>query len=139
MQEEIERLLLSDLKKAYKKKEIPVSALIVFNNKIIAHAYNKRIGKKDVTAHAEILVIKKAAKKLDDWRLNGCELYVTLEPCSMCREIIKESRIEKVKYYIKRDEMKKGFNKTDYELLTKKSSDTFQQILSAFFKDNGNR
>ena len=135
----IENLLLKDIKKANRYKEVPVSAVIVFNNKIISHAHNARIKKKDVTAHAEVLAIRKAAKKIGDWRLNECDLYITLEPCSMCREIIRESRIKNVFYYNVSDESKKGFNKTEYKLLTKKSSKTFQQFLSAFFKDNANR
>lgn len=139
MKDKIVLTLLNDLKKAQKKKEIPIAALIVFNNKIIAHCHNARVSRKDVTAHAEVLAIKKAAKKLGDWRLNGCELYVTLEPCSMCSEIIKESRIDHVFYYVSRNENKKGFYKTDFKLLTNNSSDSFQHFLSSFFKDNGNR
>lgn len=139
MKDKIEFTLLNDLKKAQMKKEIPIAALIVFNNKILAHSHNARVAKNDVTAHAEVLVIKKAAKKLGDWRLNGCELYVTLEPCSMCSEIIKESRINKVYYYVSRNEKKKGFYKTDFNLLINNSSDSFQHFLSSFFKDNGNR
>lgn len=139
MLDKIEKVLLKDIKKAQKQKEVPVAAVIVFNKKIISHAYNQRVRKKDATAHAEILAIKKAAKKIKDWRLNECELYVTLEPCSMCKEIIKESRLKNVYYYISRDNKKKGYSKTEYKLLTKKTSMTFQQFLTDFFKDNANR
>lgn len=139
MLDKIEKIMFNDIKKAKNQKEVPVAAVIVFNNKIIAHAYNKRIRKKDVTAHAEVIVIKKAAKKIKDWRLNECDLYVTLEPCSMCKEIIKESRIKNVYYYISRDNNKKGYTKTEFKLLTKKTSITFQQFLTNFFKDNANR
>lgn len=135
----IESVLIKDLNKAKKRNEVPVAALVVFNNKIIAHSHNARISKNDVTAHAEVLAIKKAAKKLGDWRLNECDLYVTLEPCQMCCEIIKESRIKNVYYYVAKSEFKKGYNKTNFELLTNDSCDSFQQLLSSFFKDNGNR
>ena len=139
MDEKIENVLIKDLKKAYKNKEVPVAALIVFNNKIISHSYNKRLRNKDVTAHAEVLAIKKAAKKIGDWRLNDCDLYVTLEPFAMCNEIIKESRIKNVFYYVSRNDDKKGYNKTECKLLTKNISDSFQQYLTDFFKYNTNR
>ena len=83
-------------KKAYDLDEVPVGAVIVLDGKVIASAYNKRESSKDATAHAEILAIKKACKKLDDFRLLGCEMYVSLEPCVMCTGAILNSRIEKV-------------------------------------------
>ena len=139
MMDKIEKTLLTDLKRASKKKEIPVAALVVLNNKIIAHAHNARVSKNDVTAHAEVLAIKKAARKLKDWRLSDCDLYVTLEPCSMCSEIIRESRIKNVNYFCVRNSNKKGFYKTKFNLLNSSYYDTFQQFLSSFFKDNANR
>ena len=74
---------LKEAKKAYEKLEIPVGAIIVKDDKIIARAHNLKEIKCDTTEHAEINVIKKASKKLGSWRLTGCEMYVTLEPCSM--------------------------------------------------------
>ena len=74
--------------KAIHEDEVPVAALIVHNGKIISISHNKRIKLCDPLAHAEVLCIQKAAKKLKSWNLNDCELYVTLEPCSMCKEII---------------------------------------------------
>jgi len=82
--------------KAYKKNEVPVGAIIIKNNKIIAKAKNNRQKKHNILGHAEINCIQKAEKKLKDWRLNDCVMYVTLEPCNMCSEIIKESRIKEV-------------------------------------------
>ena len=76
--------------------EVPVGALIVRNGEIIASAYNTREHSKCATHHAEILAIEKACKKLGDWRLDGCEIYVTLEPCSMCAGAIANARISKV-------------------------------------------
>ncbi len=83
-------------KKAYEKDEVPVGAVIVVDGKVIASAYNKRETSQDATAHAEILAIKKACKKLQDFRLIGAELYVTLEPCVMCTGAILNARIDKV-------------------------------------------
>lgn len=87
---------LKEAKKAYEKLEVPVGAVIVKDNKIIARAHNLKETKKDTTNHAEILAIQKASKKLEAWRLNDCEMYVTLEPCSMCAGAIINSRIKKI-------------------------------------------
>lgn len=87
---------LKEAEKAYKKLEVPVGAIIVKNGKIIARAHNQKEEKKDTTKHAEILAIQKASKKLQSWRLIDCEMYVTLEPCSMCAGAIINSRIKKV-------------------------------------------
>lgn len=103
MQEKYYKEIIKLAKKAYKKKEVPVGAIIVKNNKIIAKAYNKIETCKDATMHAEIVAIKKASKKLKNWRLNDCEMYVTLEPCIMCSSAIELSRIKKTHYLIKSD------------------------------------
>lgn len=87
---------LKEAKKAYKKLEIPVGAVIVKDGEIIARAHNIKEQKKDTTKHAEILVIQKASKKLDSWRLSDCEMYVTLEPCAMCAGALIQSRVKKV-------------------------------------------
>ncbi len=87
---------LKEAKKAYKKLEVPVGAVIVKDGKIIARGYNQKETKTDTTKHAEILAIQKASKKLKSWRLIDCEMYVTLEPCSMCAGAIINSRIKKV-------------------------------------------
>ena len=78
------------------KGEIAVGAVIVKDNKVIASAGNRKEKDNDVTSHAEILVIREAAKKLDRWRLEDCDLYVTLEPCPMCAWAIINSRIKNV-------------------------------------------
>lgn len=87
---------LSLAKKAYEIDEVPVGAVIVLNGEIIASAYNKREKSGDATAHAEIIAIKKACKKLKDFRLTHAEMYVSLEPCVMCTGAILNSRIEQV-------------------------------------------
>ena len=87
---------LKEAEKAYKKLEVPVGAVIVKDGKIIARAHNQKETKTDTTKHAEILAIQKASKKLKSWRLIDCEMYVTLEPCSMCAGAMINSRIKKV-------------------------------------------
>ena len=87
---------LKEAKKAYKELEIPVGCVIVKDGEIIARAHNQKEKKKDTTKHAEILAIQKASKKIDAWRLENCEMYVTLEPCSMCAGALIQSRIKKV-------------------------------------------
>lgn len=95
-EEKFMKKALSLAKKAYEADEVPVGAVIVKDGKIIASAYNKRESSFDATAHAEILAIKKACKKLQDFRLIGAEMYVTLEPCVMCAGAILNSRIQNV-------------------------------------------
>lgn len=87
---------LKEAKKAYKELEIPVGCIIVKDGKIIARAHNQKEKKKDTTKHAELIAIQKASKKLKAWRLENCEMYVTLEPCSMCAGALILSRIKKV-------------------------------------------
>lgn len=81
---------------AMEKGEIPVGAVIIKDGVIIGKAHNLKESLKDGTAHAEILAIKEATKYINDWRLNGCEMYVTLEPCPMCASAIVQSRISKI-------------------------------------------
>ena len=95
-QEHFMKEALKEALKAYKKEEIPVGAVIIKDNKIIARAYNLKETKYDTTKHAEILAIQKASKKLKSWRLTDCEMYITLEPCSMCAGALINSRIKKI-------------------------------------------
>lgn len=87
---------LEEAQKAYEILETPIGAVIVKDGKIISKGYNMRETKQDVTLHAEIIAIKKACSKLGSWRLDGCDLYVTLEPCIMCAGAIQQSRMRKV-------------------------------------------
>ena len=89
-------IALLEAKKAFKKEEIPVGCVIVKNNKIISKAYNKKNKTNRIIDHAEIIAITKANKKLKNWRLEGCDLYVTLEPCPMCASAIEQARINNV-------------------------------------------
>lgn len=92
------REAIKEAKKALKKNEVPIGAVIVYKNKIIGRGHNLRESKNDPTLHAELIAIKKAAKSLGDWRLTDCTLYATLEPCLMCTGGIVFSRIKKLIY-----------------------------------------
>ena len=95
-EEKFMKKALALAKKAYEQDEVPVGAVLVKDGNVIASAFNKRETSQDATAHAEILAIKKACKKLNDFRLLGAELYVSLEPCVMCTGAILNARIDKV-------------------------------------------
>ena len=136
---------LKEAQKAFDKEEVPVGAVIVKDGKIIARAHNLKESKADTTKHAEILAIQKASKKLQSWRLIDCEMYVTLEPCSMCAGAMINSRIKKV--YIGAKDEKTGavgsvlnlFN--DYTFNHKVETEMgimekeCQEILTQFFKE----
>ena len=96
MEEKFMQEALKEAKKAYDKLEVPVGCVIVKDGKIISRGHNLKETKKDTTKHAEIIAIQKASKKLDSWRLLDCDMYVTLEPCSMCAGAIINSRIKKI-------------------------------------------
>ena len=127
MNEKYINLAIIEAEKAFKENQIPVGAVIVCNDEVISKAHNKRDCTYNILDHAEIISINKAAKKLKNWRLDQCDLYVTLEPCNMCKEIIKESRIKNVYYLmqsnsynnrIKPDE-KVNFKKVSYSQTNK--------------------
>ena len=83
-------------KKAWKLGEVPIGCVIVYEGKIIGRGYNRRTTDGNVLAHAEIIAIRKACRAMGDWRLEGCTMYVTLEPCPMCAGAIVQARIPKV-------------------------------------------
>ena len=145
MQEKFMKEALKEAKKAYEKLEVPVGCVIVKDGKIIARAHNLKESKADTTKHAEILAIQKASKKLQSWRLIDCDLYVTLEPCSMCAGAIIQSRIRKIYYGTK--DLKTGAVGSVFNLLEDYTfnhhveyesgilKDECEQILKDFFKD----
>jgi len=129
---------------AFKEKEIPVGAIIVYEDNIIGRGYNKRVQTNDVTSHAEVNAIREAATQLNDWRLDRCDLYVTLKPCDMCMNIIKESRIKNVYYLVDRNSDKKIYNKTLVRDIIEGDKidvikSNYLDKLSDFFKTNGMR
>lgn len=104
------KVALNEARKAAKKNEVPIGAVIVLNNKIIAKAHNLREKKHNATAHAEILAIQKANRKIKSWRLDSCTMYVTIEPCPMCAGAIIQSRIKNVVYGAQ--DLKSGVHKS---------------------------
>lgn len=129
--------------KAYKEDEVPVGAVVVYEGKIIARAYNKKEKNNDPIGHAEVLCVKKACKKINDWYLKDCEVYVTLEPCLMCVGALINARVKKV-YFGARDFKggalgglfnlleQKGFNHYfEFEYL---EDDKCSKILKDYFK-----
>ena len=132
MKEEYFNILIKLAKKASKMDEVPISAIIVKNNKIIAKAINKREKKQNVLNHAEIIAIKKASRKLKNWRLFDCDLYVTLKPCNMCENIIKQSRLRNVYYLLDKPETKKEYDKTQF---VKTNICTYEQMYTKILTD----
>ena len=131
--------------KAYKKEEVPIGAVIVRNGKIVARAYNNRERSQQAINHAEIIAIKKACKKLKSWRLNDCDMYVTLEPCAMCAGAILNARLKSVhiacldethgavvsKYNLLTD----GTLNHKTEIIVGESEDVSKQLIQSFFKN----
>lgn len=87
---------IKQAKKAYVLEEVPIGCVITYQDKIIGRGYNRRTIDKNTLAHAELQAIRKASKRMDDWRLEDCTMYVTLEPCQMCAGAIVQSRMKKV-------------------------------------------
>ena len=92
------REALAEAALALAEGELPIGCVIVYNNEIIARAHNEREQNCDPSAHAEVVAIRRAAKALGSWRLNGCTLYVTLEPCPMCAGAISQARVSRLVY-----------------------------------------
>lgn len=141
MEEKFMKEALKEAKKAYEKREIPVGAIIVKNGKVIAKAYNLKETKQTALAHAEILAIQKANKKMKNWRLAGCDMYITLEPCDMCMGAIISSRIKNIyigtldpkkKEKIDIQKYKEEYDiNIEYGIMQRES----EQILKTFFKE----
>lgn len=98
MNEEFMKIALLEARKAFKKGEVPIGAVVVKDGKVLAKAHNTRQRSKNAVNHAEIIAISKACKKNRDWRLENAEIYVTLEPCPMCAGAIANARIETCYY-----------------------------------------
>ena len=115
--------------------DVPISCIIVKDNEIIAKDYNKKIKNNDPLAHAEILCIKKAAKKLKTNNLNDCEIYCLLYPCGMCREVIKEVRIKKVYYLLENNKINNDNIEYKKINIDHQKETIISNKISAFFKD----
>ena len=127
-------LAINQAKKALKHNEVPVGAIIIKNNKIISKAYNKKEKNKDVTKHAEVIAISKACKKIKNWRLDDCVLYVTMEPCMMCSGAIEQSRIKKIVYGVQNE--KYGCSKylKAVQIISQVCESECKELVQSFFK-----
>lgn len=138
MEDKYLETLIKLSKKAAKKNDVPVAALIVDNQtgKIISKAYNTRNITQKTLNHAEIIAIQKANKKISLWRLNKCTLYVTIEPCEMCKAIIKESRISQVYYLLEKPVTKQQYNKVKFTKIQHQNEylKKYQKIFDNFWK-----
>ncbi len=120
--------------KSYKKNEVPVGAIVVKNNKIIGYGYNKTEKKKCQMYHAEINAIKMATKKIKNWRLDDCTIYVTMEPCLMCCGLINNSRIRKIVYAVDNPNFGGTKKLKNIEITTNICSKEYKELLQNFFK-----
>ena len=123
------KLAIKEARKAYIKEEIPIGAVIVKDNKVLAKAHNCVEKKNNSILHAEIIAISKASKKNHNWRLNGCDMYVTLEPCNMCKSAINLCRIQNV-YYSTKKENESIIKESKYILF-----DTFSKVTTRLLKN----
>ena len=134
MNEYYMNIAIKEAKKAYKSEEVPVGAVIVKNNKIIAKAYNKKEKTKNVIKHAEIIAISKACKKIKNWRLDDCEMYITMEPCMMCSGAIEQSRIKKIVYGVKNENYGYTDKIKNIEIISQVCEKECKDLVQSFFK-----
>ena len=132
-------LAIKEAIKAYDENEIPVGCVIVKNNEVLAATHNTKEHDSCVICHAEIKAIIEASSKINDWRLNDCELYTTLFPCPMCSSAIQQARVSKVYYVLKSNDKKFNFIakrilKTDNKCIIKKVSTNFTTLDEFFYK-----
>lgn len=134
MEEKIQMILLKECKKSLRTNDVPIGAVLVYNNQIIASSHNTREKHNNILGHAEVNCILKATKKLKTWNLEGCKLYVSLKPCSMCESIIKSSRISSIYYYLDKQKTKKEYNKSKFMLVSNGFSTESKEMLQNFFE-----
>lgn len=134
MNEYYMNIAIKQAKKAYKNKEVPVGAVIVKNNKIIAKAFNKKEKTKNVIKHAEMIAISRACKKIKNWRLENCTIYVTMEPCMMCSGAIEQSRIKKIVYGVKNENYGSTDQLKNIEIISQICEKECRKLVQSFFK-----
>lgn len=134
MYEKYMKIALKQAEKALKYNEVPVGCIIVKNNKIIAKAYNKKEKTKNVIKHAEIIAISKACEKIKNWRLDNCEIYITMEPCMMCSGAIEQARIKKIIYGVKNENYGFTENLKNIEIISQVCESECKKIVQMFFK-----
>jgi tRNA(adenine34) deaminase len=139
---------LKEAKKAYEKMEVPVGAVVVYQNKIIARDHNRREKSQTFYAHAEFLAMQKASKKLGTWRLEDCDVYVTMEPCPMCAGAMIQARVRNLFYAAK--DPKAGVAESVFNMFSHKFNHVInveggimekesQEMIKAFFKTLRNK
>lgn len=135
MDTEIFNIIMENTNKSLENNDVPVGAVIVKDGQVLAFGYNTREKDQNVLGHAEINAILEAQKVLKNWNLSGCDLYVTLVPCSMCLEIIKQSRIDNIYYLLDKPTFKREFYKTKLQKINDTNCENkYAEILSNFFK-----
>ena len=135
MNKEFLDILMKYADKSLKYNDVPVGAIIVKDGKVLSAGFNTREKDQNILGHAEINAIIEAQKTLNNWNLSGCDLYVTLVPCSMCMEIIKQSRIDNIYYLLEKPISKKEFSQTKLVKMDKSDYEIkYGEILSNFFK-----
>ncbi len=130
-------IALEEANKAYNEGEIPIGAVIVKNNEIIAQQHNLKEKYNCSTRHAELLAIEQASSVLNDWRLNDCEMYITMEPCIMCSGALIQSRIKRVYYLV--DNQKFGGVGSTKEILDKDQNNHHVEIIKIDDKNRENQ
>ena len=135
MNEKYIDIILDEANKAFNEDEIPIGAVVINNDIIISQAHNSREKDNNILGHAEINAIILASKKLGRWNLCDCDLYVTLKPCSMCLEVIKQARIKHVYYLLDKLDYKKEYDKTEIVKLISKNEQMYSKMLTNFFKN----
>lgn len=129
---------IDEARASYQHGDVPIGAVIVKNGEILVKSHNTRENNHQIIGHAEINAILEASKLLKRWNLSDCELYVTLKPCSMCEEVIKQSRISKVVYLLEKLDYKKEYSKTIFEksdINSIESEQMYRTLLSSFFQE----
>lgn len=148
MKEDFLNLAIEYAKLAYKENEVPVGAVIVKNNEIIGYGYNQKEKKQSVLEHAELIAIRMAEQQIKNWRLNDCDLYVSLDPCPMCASAIKQARIKNVYSAINNSDknnlkiIEEIFKQNDINakvnFISNLKTSKMQEILKSFFKKQRN-
>lgn len=141
-------LAIEQAKNAVKNGEVPVGCVIVKNDEVIASAYNMKETYMCATKHAEIIAVEKASKVLNNWRLDGCDVYVTLEPCPMCASALKQARVNNIfcglsnsdenNIKIVNEILKSDKNNISVNLVNNLSVEKVKLLLQAFFKNRRN-
>ena len=134
MNKELIDKIIDNSKYSLSSLDVPVGAIIIKDGIIIGSGYNTKEKNQNVLEHAEINAIREAQKNFNNWNLNGSDMYVTLNPCSMCMEVIKQARISNVYYLASKPSSKKEFNKTNFVKIDNESKEEeYLEILCDFF------